>query len=227
MNTETLQKCPITGMQLKLIPASTFKMGVLDLWANGGRGEQRFHTVTISSFRIGIFPVTQTQWQKIMGKNPSHFKGADHPVDNVSWEDCQLFINKLNEMSGHKYRLPTEAEWEFTCNFNNDIKGNRLIDENFSLSDYAWGDENSDNRTHVVGKKHPNNFGLFDMLGNVWEWCQDNYDQEYYGEDGSSFRMWRGGCWATPLEFMSPLDRGFSTPENRDFKMGFRLVGSI
>jgi formylglycine-generating enzyme required for sulfatase activity len=182
---------------------------------------------------MGKYEVTQTQWQSVMGNNPSNFKdcGGNCPVEEVSWDDAQNFINKLNESNdGFRYRLPTEAEWEYACRAGTtgDYAGN--------LSEMAWYDENSGNKTHAVGGKQSNAWGLADMHGNVYEWCQDWYHATYYGAptDGSAwlsggelkYRVVRGGSWHSSTQLRSAF-RGNFTPDFRDSWHGFRLVAVV
>jgi formylglycine-generating enzyme required for sulfatase activity len=168
----------------------------------------------------------------VMGNNPSTFKdcGGNCPVDSVTWEDAQNFINKLNESNdGFRYRLPTEAEWEYACRAGTtgDYAGN--------LSEMAWFAENSLNRTHAVGEKQPNAWGLADMHGNVWEWCQDGYHETYSGapSDGSAwlsggeqkYRVLRGGSWGNKdAASLRSASRSKNTPDNRFYDKGVRIV---
>jgi formylglycine-generating enzyme required for sulfatase activity len=145
------------------------------------------HTITISKpFLIGEFEITQKQWEAVMGKNPSAFKDENHPVDSVSWDEVQKFIEKLNDKNGARYRLPTEAEWEYCCRASStNLFGSGTNDVTItseSLDDFAWFRKNSENRTHPIGEKKPNAWGLYDMHGNVWEWCQDWYASDYYAK---------------------------------------------
>src|SRR6266404_7386825 len=222
------------GVTLEMveIPKGSFCMGSNDGEAN----EKPVHQVTINySFYIGKYEVTQAQWQAVMRNNPSSFKGEipgplfNLPVEQVSWDDAQSFINKLNEGNdGFRYSLPTEAEWEYACRAGTtgDYAGN--------LSEMAWFAENSENRTHNVGEKQPNGWGLFDMHGNVWEWCQDWYHDSYNGAptDGSAwlggvqlYRVLRGGSWGNKdAASLRSASRSRNTPDNRFYDKGLRLV---
>jgi formylglycine-generating enzyme required for sulfatase activity len=201
------------------------------------------HKVKIKAFEIGKYEVTQAQWQAIMGAesplfyqpndNPSYFKncGDTCPVENVSWNDIQKFIEKLNAKTGKTYRLPSEAEWEYACRAGKSTKycgGN-------NADTVAWHDGNSDRKTHPVGKKQPNGFGLYDMSGNVREWVQDGYHDNYNGAPsngaawgGGQFKVLRGG--SSGFEKRSDLRaaaRGHSDPSDQGEYIGFRLARTL
>ena len=148
---------------------------------DGNSNEQPVHKVKLSNFEMGKYPITQAQWEAVMGANPSRFNTCDQcPVEKISWNDVQEFIEKLNEKyPGKNYRLPTEAEWEYAARGGNESKGN-LYSGSSELGSVGWFSDNSNNKTHPVGKKQPNELGIYDMSGNVWEWCHDWYDDEYY-----------------------------------------------
>ena len=167
-----------------------------------------------------------------MGSNPSKFKGKRRPVEYVSWEDCQTFISKLNSITGKQYRLPTEAEWEYAARGGNRSKGYKYSDSN-TLSNVAWYSDNSGSKTHEVMTKSPNGLGLYDMSGNVWEWCSDWYDREYYaispsnnpkGPSSGSNRVWRGGGWNSIARGCRVSYRDDCKPSGRDSRLGLRLV---
>ncbi len=208
------------------------------------KDEQPSHTVTLSSYNIGKYEVTQAQWQAVMGSNPSHFKdcGSRCPVEKVSWNDVQEFIKKLNRMTGKTFRLPSEAEWEYAA------RGRRSDGYKYAGSDniesVAWYTKNSydkgkshpDYGTHTVGTKSPNELGLYDMSGNVWEWCSDWYDENYYKNSPrnnpqgpsstQSFRVLRGGSWAAFNINCRVADRFRVRPVNNYslYDVGFRLA---
>jgi formylglycine-generating enzyme required for sulfatase activity len=219
------------GMKLVRIPKGTFTMG-------------NHHEVKISKdYYLGVTEVTQGQYEKVMGANPSYFKGdavggdsSNHPVEQVSWEDAVEFCKKLSELpeekkAGRVYRLPTEAEWEYACragsktaySFGADLK---------SLGDYAWFDKNSNNQTHPVGEKKANAWGLYDMHGNVWEWCSNWYDDEYpkgadsdpSGPTKGSRRVCRGGSWLSVAEIFRSARRSRYLPVYRFSDYGFRVA---
>ena len=188
------------GMKFKLLRSDTFVMGSLE----GAEDEMPVHLVSIvRPFYVGVYEVTQEQWKQVMGKNPSEFEGDKRPVENVSWNEVLKFIKKLSEKEGIQYRLPTEAEWEYACragSTENYCFGN---DESL-FGEYAWYTDNSEGVTHNVGTKKPNAWGLYDMHGNVWEWCADWYSESYENTptDGTAYkipnekgRVLRGGSW--------------------------------
>ena len=210
------------GMRFAEIPAGSFDMG-----STIGPGEGPVHRVSVGRFWMGVTEVTQAQWQAVMGSNPSHFKqaGPDAPVEMVTWNDVQAFIRRLNAREAdRRYRLPSEAEWEWAC------KGGGGPDPYGPPADIAWIKENSGGTTHPVGQKRPNAFGLYDMFGNVSEWCEDTYFHGYDGApvDGSARKgdpaarhTLRGGGWDLPAFFIHAALRGPYDPIHR---LGFRLV---
>ena len=172
-------------------------------------------SVTVSTFEIGKYPVTQKQWREIMGTNPSHFSGDDLPVENVSWNDTKEFIEKLNAMyPGKNYRLPTEAEWEYAARGGNQSQGYEYSGSDF-LKEVGWYYENSNDKTHPVGQLKPNELGLYDMSGNVWEWCED--------QNGSD-RVVRGGGWHFTAVYCRAAYRLSYSPTLRIYYVGFRLA---
>ncbi len=182
------------------------------------------------NFKMGKFEVTQRQWVTVMGDNPSRFKGDDNPVESVSWHDCRKFIEKLNALpeakaSGLMFRLPTEAEWEYACRAGGTGDYCRLADGSEitedTLGKVAWCAENSGGTTHPVGQKKPNAFGLYDMHGNVREWCEDLWRRA-----GDSNRVRRGGGWYDRSRSCSAGYRHYSYPFNRYYSLGFRLAAS-
>lgn len=192
--------------------------------------EKPMHYVTLSSFNIGKYEVTQEIWIAIMGSNPSYFKGNKRPVENVSWEKCQEFIRRLNSMTGKCFRLPTEAEWEYAARGGRNSQHLRFPGTAF-LNDVAWYKYNSDGVTHNVGQKNPNELGLYDMSGNVWEWCQDWWDSydgsSQIGPKGPSSgfnKIFRGGGYDSQDEDCRVSRRSFLPPEYYSENLGFRLV---
>ena len=211
-------------MKMVLIPAGKFLMG---------EGEDR-HEVTLSKpFYVGVTEVTQAQYQAVMGTNPSSFKGETNPVELVSWNDATEFCKKLSEKTRQAVRLPTEAEWEYACRAGT-ATAFSFGDADSVLGDYAWYSANSDNTTHPVAQKKPNAWGLYDMHGNVWEWCADWYGDypngavtDPQGPASGAYRVLRGGCWHYyPFICRSAL-RVNSNPGYRVNHFGFRVVVSV
>ncbi len=167
------------GMKLRLIPAGEFMMGSPETESNRSDAELQHRVSITKPFYLGVTEVTQEQYQKVMGTNPSQFKGPQNPVEKVSWADAVEFCGKLSAMpaektAGHVYRLPTEAEWEYACR-SGTTTAYSFGDDASRLGDYGWFKGNSDSKPHPVGEKKPNAWGLYDMNGNVYEWCQDRY----------------------------------------------------
>ena len=194
--------------------------------------ELPLHEVKLSGFYINKYEVTQREWEVIMEDNPSRFSDCpDCPVEQVRWEDAGKFIDKLNQLSGRRYRLPTEAEWEFAARGGNRSKGYRYAGSN-DLSQVGWYDENSGDHTHPVGGKDPNELGIYDMSGNVWEFCQDRYAEDYYAESprvnpkgpsSGDFRVLRGGSWNYFDRYCRVSNRNYSLTVIRYYFNGFRL----
>ena len=225
------------ALEMIYIPAGTFLMGSPDNDSQAYKDEKPQHQVTITQpFYIGKYPITQEQYEAIMGNNPSYFKnGGKYPVEYVSWNDAQEFCQKLSKLTGKTYRLPTEAEWEYAARAGNQSSYYYGDDEN-QLGDYAWYEENSNNQTYPVGQKKPNKWGLYDMLGNVWEWCEDDRHDNYNGAptDGkvwidnncsqSEYRIRRGGSWFDDSKCCRCAIRGMIFPAWCDSINGFRVV---
>jgi formylglycine-generating enzyme required for sulfatase activity len=219
-------------LDLILIPAGEFKMGSDNSEKDAPNDEKPQHRVRITKpFYMGKYLVTQEQWEVIMGGNPSHFPGPKNPVEQVSWEDCREFVERLNrKVTGGKFALPTEAQWEYACRAGSTTKY-FYGDEESGLDKYAWYSVNSGNKTHPVGEKTPNAWGLYDMTGNVCEWCADWYDDGYYahsptddprGPDTGSHRVLRGGGWNLPAGFFRSAGRFNFSPGLR-LILGFRV----
>jgi formylglycine-generating enzyme required for sulfatase activity len=211
------------------IQGGSFQMGSPESESGRDDDEGPVHTVDLDGFLMGKFEVTQEQYQAIMGTNPSNFKGATNPVEQVSWEDAQDFCRKISSKTGRTFRLPTEAEWEFACR-----AGSRTRfcfgDSDGGLGDYAWYDGNSGSTTHPVGGKKPNDWGLYDMHGNVWEWCSDWFgsyssgtQRNPTGASSGSDRVFRGGSWNYSARDCRSAYRGRSEPGDRDNILGLRL----
>jgi formylglycine-generating enzyme required for sulfatase activity len=194
--------------------------------------EKPVHEVTLSSFSIGKYEVTQAQWEALMGSNPSSFKGNNLPVENVSWDDVQEFIERLNAATGKRYRLPTEAEWEYAAQGGNKSRGYEYSGSN-SVEDVAWMVDNSGDATHPVGTRKANELGIYDMSGNVFEWCHDRYDDypssaqnNPVGASSGSSRVRRGGGWSGSAGYCRVASRGGDSPDFSGRLLGFRLACS-
>jgi formylglycine-generating enzyme required for sulfatase activity len=223
-------------MEFVLVPPGSFQMG----WEGEVMGEgdvpelKPVHLVTFArAFCIGKYEVTQRQWEAVMGSNPSHFKGGDLPAVNVSWDACQAFVRKLSRRTGRKHSLPSEAEWEYACRAGGTAQyffGDGVRE----LGEYAWFDANSSGTPHPVGQKKPNAWGLFDMDGNVWEWCEDVYHRDYTGApaDGSAWmrgrshprRVMRGGAWDLHAWSPSSAARAWADRNGDWSNLGVRVV---
>lgn len=213
-------------MKLALIPKGEFMMGS----ENGADDEKPVHRVAIlKPFYMGIHEVTQSQYQAVMGQNPSNFKGADLPVEQVSWNDAAEFCRKLSARTGKTVRLPTEAEWAYACRAGS-ISAYGYGDNEGTLGDYAWYGQNSGGKTHPVGEKKPNAWGIYDMHGNVWEWCQSLYKEYPYragdGREGigDGLRVLRGGSWGSDPRYCRSAGRYWGVPAGRLIVNGFRVV---
>lgn len=235
----------VNGVQLEmvLIPAGTFTMGSPDAEAERGSDEGPQHRVSVGQFYMGKYEVTQAQWRAVMGTNPSRFKGDNLPVENVSWNEAVEFCRKLTQMSGREYRLPTEAEWEYAARagtttpfaFGSSLSSEQAnFDGNYPYGGAAKGVYRQ--QTTAVGSFQPNGFGLYDMHGNVWEWCQDWYHENYNGapSDGSAwesggeqqYRVLRGGSWNDVGYFCRSAIRYGLAPGVHSGYFGFRVVVS-
>ena len=219
-------------MKLALIPAGKFMMGSPSGEANRS-GEEPQHEVTISKpFYMGVTEVTQAQYEAVMGTNPSNFKGATNPVETVSWNDAAEFCKKLSEKTGKTLRLPTEAEWEYACRAGTKTAFS-FGDADTGLGDYAWFNGNNGNTPRPVGQKKPNPWGLYDMHGNVWEWCADWYGDypkgaatDPQGPASGTYRVLRGGAWFISPDFCRSAYRFINYPDIRS-SIGFRVVVSV
>ena len=213
--------------EMVFVQGGSFNMGSSD----GEDYEKPVHQVTLSDFSLGKYEVTQAQWQAVMGSNPSNFSGCDQcPVETVSWDDVQDFISKLNQQAGKSYRLPTEAEWEYAAKGGNKSRAYTYSGSN-DLDSVAWYYDNSSDKTHPVGQKLPNELDLYDMSGNVWEWCSDWYENyssgaivNPKGASSGQSRVLRGGSWISIAQYCRPSNRSGNLPDGRFYFLGFRLV---
>ncbi len=222
------------GMTFVRIAAGRFLMGSPQSDAQAHSDEKPQHEVWISEpFYLGIHPVTQGQWEAVMGSNPSRFQGdPQRPVERVSWDDVQVFLERLSERDGRAYRLPSEAQWEYACRAGS-TGAYCFGDDVGELVNYAWYDANSGNTTHPVGEKQANAWGLYDMHGNVWEWCQDFYSDyqataatDPRGPDAGAHRVIRGGCWSYSAQLVRSAYRVALGPALRVDYLGFRCSSS-
>ena len=209
------------------VEGGTFMMGADDSEAYDD--EKPVHNVTLSSYCIGKYEVTQELWEAVMGSNPSYFKGSRRPVEKVSWEDCQEFIRKLNNLTGKNFKLPTETQWEYAARGGKKSRGYKYSGSN-TIGDVAWYTDNSGGKTHDVGTKSPNELGLYDMSGNVLEWCNDwfgSYGSSSQtnptGPSSGSYRVYRGGSWSYYARFCRVSFRNYFSPDYRYDFLGFRL----
>ena len=213
------------------VEAGTFTMGATPEMENPWDGEKPTHQVTLTNdYYIGKYEVTQALWQAVMSNNPSYFKGDNLPVEKVSWNDCQEFISKLNTITGKTFRLPTEAEWEYAARGGKKSRGYQYSGSN-NLSDVAWYVDNSGSKTHAVGSKQANELGIYDMSGNVWEWCQDWYGKyssssqtNPTGANSGSNRVRRGGGWGGNAWICRSSYRYSYAPGFSNDSLGLRLV---
>jgi len=244
---------PHLSFNLVFIQGGSFRMGsdkATDPYAFEDEGP--LHDVTVRDFYIGQYPVTQDVWLEIVGENPSFFRGDRRPVERVSWDDAQVFIQKLNARTGKSrrpegwaYRLPSEAEWEYAARGGihtfaaspTGADGGRrgAYSGGDQLKEVGWFADNSHSETKPVGLKAPNVLGLFDMSGNVWEWCEDDWHDDYEGapKDGTawvdrpergSYRVLRGGSWLNTAQDCRSAYRGNWPPDDRVIRFGFRLA---
>ena len=213
------------------VEGGTFTMGATsEQGSDAYDNEKPTHSVTLNSFYLCKYEVTQALWQVVMGKNPSYFKGKNLPVEQVSWNECQNFISRLNSLTGKNFRLPTEAEWEYAARGGNRSQGYKYCGSN-NPSDVAWYEDNSGSKTHPVCSKSTNELGLYDMSGNVEEWCSD-WDETYssssqtnpYGPSSGVCRVYRGGSWIGDARYCRSSYRLFSAPDDRFSFLGFRLA---
>lgn len=224
------------GIEMVYVKGGTFTMGCTSEQGSDCEDDEKpAHQVTLNDFYIGKYEVTQKQWRAVMGTDPPElsFKGCDDcPVERVSWNDIQDFIKKLNQKTGKKYRLPTEAEWEYAARGGSQSRGYKYAGSN-NIGEVAWYEGNSSSKTHAVGGKKPNELGIYDMSGNVYEWCSDWYgnysagsQRNPQGPTSGTGRVLRGGSWYRIAGRCRVSDRSNSFPGNRINHYGFRLAVS-
>ena len=232
----------VNGVSFTMIAVEggTFNMGAQSTNPDGANydsdadsEESPVHSVTLSDYYIGETEVTQELWQAVMGSNPSNFLGNQKPVERVSWNYCKEFIEKLNNLTGKNFRLPTEAEWEYAARGGNKSQGYKYSGSN-NVEDVAWYEDNSNNVTHHVKTKSPNELGIYDMSGNVWEWCEDwygNYSSEAQtnptGPSSGPGRVLRGGSWFNLAMVSRVSRRSYESPYGTYGDIGLRLALSL
>ena len=230
----------LLGENIFIVNGVSFTMiavegGIFQMGATSEQGSDAYsdespvHSVMLSSYYIGETEVTQELWEAVMGSNPSDFKGNKKPVEKVSWNDCQKFITKLNQLTGKNFRLPTEAEWEYAARGGNKSKGYKYSGSN-TIDNVAWYYDNIGYQTHDVKTKQANELGIYDMSGNVWEWCQDWYGSyssgsqtNLAGPSSGSYRVVRGGSWFNSAELCRVSNRNGGYPGISDSSLGLRL----
>ena len=228
-NSENVTTFTVKGVSFNMVyvQGGTFQMGS----NTGDIDEKPIHNVTLSPYKIGQTEVTQELWEAVMGSNPSKFVGLKRPVENVSWKDCQTFISELNRLTGQSFRLPTEAEWEYAAR--GGVNDGTQYSGSDAIATVAWYGTNSGGETHDVATKVPNRLGIYDMSGNVWEWCQDRYGSRYYkkspnnnptGPSSGFDRVNRGGSWNNLATFCRSACRYFNTPSFTFDDLGMRLA---
>ena len=229
------QTFTVNGVSFDMIAVEggTFTMGATSEQGSDAYDDEKpAHQVTLSSYYIGKTEVTQELWQAVMGSNPSKFSGTNLPVEKVSWEDCQSFVIKLNELTGKNFRLPTEAEWEYAARGGNKSNGFKFSGGN-NIAEVAWYSKNGNKISHPVATKAPNELGIYDMSGNVWEWCSDWYSSSYYtsssqtnptGPNSGSYRVYRGGSWSGNDRYCRVSHRDSNYPSYRFNYVGLRLA---
>ena len=220
-----------SGLELVYVKGGEFTMGGQDNVDDGGpkggaNADECPHTMTVRGYSLGKFEVTQADWAAIMGNNPSYFQGCSEcPVEQVSWNEVQEYIRKLNLKTGREYRLPTEAEWEYAARGGAKSKGYRYSGSD-DPNEVAWYRENSGDSTHPVGELHPNELGIHDMSGNIWEWCSDFKKPYPCDPKGKTFesKVLRGGTWSHGADSVRTKDRNARSSDFRLRTLGFRLA---
>lgn len=236
------QTFTVNGVKFEMVnvQGGTFTMGGTSEQGSDAESDERpTHQVTLSNYSIGKCEVTQALWQAVMGQTVTQIAdangwktygvGDNYPMYDISWNDCQTFISKLNSLTGKRFRFPTEAEWEYAARGGNKSKGYKYSGSN-NLVDVAWYTDNSNSQTHPVGTKQPNELGIYDMSGNVWEWCQDRYGNyssraqtNPTGPTSGAYRVFRGGGWSNYARYCRSSSRGDCTPDYRSNGLGLRL----
>lgn len=232
-NSNTISISVKDGVSIDMVKveAGTFMMGATSEMKDPDIDEKPVHQVTLTNdYYMGKYEVTQALWEAVMGSNPSKYKGDNLPVEMVSWNDCQEFISKLNSMTGRKFRLPTEAEWEYAARGGKKSRSYQYSGSS-NISDVAWYDENCGSTTRAVGTKRPNELGIYDMSGNVWEWCHDWYSSysslsqmNPIGAISGACRVRRGGSWDNSVWYSRSSSRSYDTSDYSRINLGLRLA---
>lgn len=233
MSDETKQTFTIRGVDFSMIKVDggTFTMGAtVEQGADVASRELPTHQVTLSDYYIGATEVTQALWEVVMGANPSDNRGVDNPVNQISWDDCQTFVAKLCQLTGEHFRLPTEAEWEYAARGGNKTQRYKYAGSNM-INDVAWYVKNSGATIHPVAQKQPNELGLYDMSGNVREWCLDwygayteNSQANPVGASSGTYRVFRGGSCKDSADYSRVARRIINVPTQKSFDLGLRVV---
>ena len=223
----------VNGLSFEMVyvEGGSFDMGATyEQCSDAYKDECPVHSVTLSGYYIGKCEVTQELWEAVMGSNPSNFKGAQNPVERVSWNDCQEFVSRLNSLTGRTFRLPTEAEWEYAARGGNKSRHYKYSGSN-NIFDVAWHGDNSGDKTHAVGTKTANELGIYDMSGNVYEWCSDWYGSysagaqtNPQGPSSGTYRVLRGGSWNYNASYCRVSNRNYNDPDFSFNGLGLRLV---
>ena len=223
----------VNGLSFEMVyvEGGSFDMGATyEQCSDAYKDECPVHSVTLSGYYIGKCEVTQELWEAVMGSNPSNFKGAQNPVERVSWNDCQEFVSRLNSLTGRTFRLPTEAEWEYAARGGKKSRHYKYSGSD-NIDDVAWYYNNSGKKTRAVGTKTANELGIYDMSGNVWEWCSDWYGDysagaqtNPQGPSSGSRRVLRGGSWDYNARHCRVSNRDGGDPDYSDSDIGLRLV---
>lgn len=225
----------VAGVQFTMVyvKGGNFWMGTSSNKNDVDKDERPAHEVTLNDFYIGQTEVTQELWEAVIGSSSRKVVGHNLPMTYISWDDCQVFVERLNQLTGRSFRLPTEAEWEYAARGGQASKGYVYAGSD-NVGDVAWCREYlGDDRIHPVGKKNPNELGIYDMSGNVWEWCQDRYNAAYYksspknnptGAASGSYRVYRGGGWNNTDSYLRVVNRNYGKPSYTFSAIGMRLV---
>lgn len=232
ISTMQAQNVKESDIEVVYVPSGSFTMGcTYEQGSDCSYDEKPSHQVRLGAYAIAKYEVTQKLWKAVMGNNPSRVQGDDLPVHNVTWEEVQTFITRLNQMTGMSYRLPTEAEWEYAARGGAAQTMSYQFSGNAELDKVGWYSENSGSQVHPVGQKQPNALGLYDMSGNVWEWCSDVYglysDEEQenpQGPEKGATRVTRGGCYAALAKMCRTTTRKSMYQGGKDNATGFRLA---